>query len=211
MCAPENHFKVNCQNCHCISEYEARLVVQIWIFDNFICTLRLFLHSFSNFLNKPHYLKDNSGISLNLQAFYRKHLFPNFQIICSRRKIIYTFTTLVAKLKEMKCPSESTKSLTSLLKVLIYFFLYIYDNRPWHFFRCPFFVLFGCTFACHFLSRIFSPSRPRERKRFFMPLQEFEFYFKTGKNLWFALKNAFDCFWLFKRWKLFWKHSKMTL
>ena len=118
---------------------------------------------------------------------------------------------MVAKLKEMKCPSESTKSLTSLLKVLIYFFLYMYDNRSWHFFRCPFFVLFGCTFACHFLSRIFSLSRPRERKRFFMPLQEFKFYFKTGKNLWFALKNAFDCFWLFKRWKLFWKHSKMTL
>ena len=122
--------------------------------------------------------------------------FHFFQIICSRRKIIYTFTTLVAKLKEMKCPSESTKSLTSLLKVLIYFFLYIYDNRPWHFFRCPFFVLFGCTFACHFLSRIFSLSRPRERKRFFMPLQEFEFYFKTGKlrtpdSLWKTLSIVF--------------------
>ena len=42
-------------------------------------------------------------------------------------------------------------------------------------------------------------SRFRERKRFFMPLQEFVVHFKTGKNLWLTLKNAFVCFWLFKR------------
>ena len=47
---------------------------------------------FQTFLNKLHtILRDNSGISLNLQAVYLKHLFSNFQIICSRRKIIYTF------------------------------------------------------------------------------------------------------------------------
>ena len=63
---PRKPFQSQLSNCHCISEYEVRLVVHVWIFDNFICTL-----------NKPHYLKDNSGISLNLQAFYRKHLFPN--------------------------------------------------------------------------------------------------------------------------------------
>ena len=77
---------------------------------------------------------------------------------------------MVAKLKEMKCPSESTKRLTSRLKVLIYFFFCIYDNRPWHFFRCRFLVLFGWTFACHFLGRvhrIFSLSRPCERKRLY--------------------------------------------
>ena len=34
---------------------------------------------------------------------------------------------------------------------------------------------------------------------FFMPLQEFVVHFKTGKNLWLTLKNAFVCFWLFKR------------
>ena len=33
----------------------------------------------------------SSDILLNLQAVYLQHLFSNFQIICSRRKIIYTF------------------------------------------------------------------------------------------------------------------------
>ena len=79
----------------------------------------------------------------------------------------------------------------------------VYDNRPWHFFRCRFLVLFGWTFACH--------SRCRQRKRFFMPLQEFVVHFKTGKNLWLTLKNAFVCFQLFKRWWWFWKHFWMTL
>ena len=32
-----------------------------------------------------------------------------------------------------------------------------------------------------------------------MPLQEFVVHFKTGKNLWLTLKNAFVRFWLFKR------------
>ena len=53
----------------------------------------------------------------------------------------------------------------------IYFFC-IYDNRPWRFFRCQFFVSFGWTFAYHFLGRvhrIFSLSRCRKRRRLFMP------------------------------------------
>ena len=53
----------------------------------------------------------------------------------------------------------------------IYFFC-IYDNRPWRFFRCQFFVFFGWTFAYHFLGRvhrIFSLSRCRKRRRLFMP------------------------------------------
>ena len=36
-------------------------------------------------------------------------------------------------------------------------------------------------------------------RSFFMPLQEFVVHFKTGKNLWLTLKNAFVRFWLFKR------------
>ena len=58
----------------------------------------------------------------------------------------------------------------------IYFFFCICDNRPWHFLRYRFSVLLGWTLACHFLGRvhrIFLFSRCRERKRFFMPLQEF--------------------------------------
>ena len=85
----------------------------------------------------------------------------------------------MAKLKEMKCSSESTESLTMLLKV---FFFCICDNRPWHFFICRFFVLFGWTFACHFLGRaqrIFSLSRCRERNRVLMLVQEFVVYSKS--------------------------------
>ena len=50
----------------------------------------------------------------------------------------------------------------------IYFFLYIYDNRPLHFFCCRFFVLFSWVFACHFLEPgshdflAFSLSRAKE-------------------------------------------------
>ena len=52
----------------------------------------------------------------------------------------------------------------------IHFFFCIYDNRPWYFFRCRFFFLFGWTFAWHFLGcvhRIFSLSRCCVRKKFF--------------------------------------------
>ena len=46
---------------------------------------------FKLFKQASHYLKDNSDISLNVQAVYLLHLFSNFQIICSRRKVRYTF------------------------------------------------------------------------------------------------------------------------
>ena len=41
--------------------------------------------------------------------------------------------------------------------------------------------------------------------------KNFVVHFKTEKNLWLTLKNAFVCFWLFKRWQWFLKHFKMTL
>ena len=94
----------------------------------------------------------------------------------------------------------------------IYFLFCVYDNRSWHFLRCRFSVLFGWNLACHFLGsvhRIFLFSRRRERKRFFMPLQEFLVQFKTRKNLRLTLKNALVCFQLFKRWPWFWKQFKL--
>ena len=48
-------------------------------------------------------------------------------------------------------------------------------------------------------SQSFLPSRCRERKRFFMPLQELVVQFKARKNLRLTLKNAFVCFWLLER------------
>ena len=103
---PESHFKVNCQNCHCVSRtviaLEARSVVRIWTFHNFICTLCLFLDLFSNLSNTPHtFLRINSSILLNLQAVYLQHLFSNFQIICLRRKKIYTFYYLFGGLENI--------------------------------------------------------------------------------------------------------------
>ena len=139
----------------------------------------VFTFVFKLFKQVSHYLRDNNGISLNLQAVYFKHLFfkLNFQIICSRGKIA-PLISLVAKLKEMKCPSVSHRNWRLNIAIKgIYFIFCIYGNRPWHFFCCRFFVLSGWTFACHFLGRvhrIFSLSRCRVRKRFFMPLQEFE-------------------------------------
>ena len=50
----------------------------------------------------------------------------------------------------------------------IYFFFCICDDRPWHFLRCRFSVLFRWTLAYHFLScvhRIFLFSRGCERKK----------------------------------------------
>ena len=53
----------------------------------------------------------------------------------------------------------------------IYFFFCIWDNRPRHFLRCRFSVLFGWTLDCHFLGRvhrIFLFSGCREWKRFYV-------------------------------------------
>ena len=46
---------------------------------------------FKLFKQASHYLEDNSDISLNVQAVYLLHLFSNFQIICSSRKVRYNF------------------------------------------------------------------------------------------------------------------------
>ena len=95
----------------------------------------------------------------------------------------------------------------------IYFFFCIYGNRPWHYFRCRFFVLFGWTFACHFLAsslsqvkevfyasqRIFSSFQNREEplahfeKRFcsFLALQKVTLVFKNTSK-WHCRKICYN-------------------
>ena len=116
-----------------------------------------------------HYLKDNSGISLNLHAVYLKHLFSNFQIICSRRKIIYTFYLFGGKTERNNVCQRKHWKFNIAIKG-IYFFIFVYDNRPRHFFCLP----FSGPCSQDFLA--FSLSRAKEL--FFMPLQEFVVHFK---------------------------------
>ena len=41
------------------------------------------------------------------------------------------------------------------------------DNRPWHFLRCRFSVLFGWTLAYHFLGCVHRKERPHDKTRYF--------------------------------------------
>ena len=63
----------------------------IWIFDDFIFPCACFYICFQTFKQASHYIKDNRCISLSLKPVIFKTFFPSFRIICSRRKIIYTF------------------------------------------------------------------------------------------------------------------------
>ena len=74
---------------------------------------------FKLFKQASHYLEDNSDISLNVQSVYLLHLFSNFQIICSRGKVRYTFYLFGGKTEEMKCPSESTNGLKVFISSLV--------------------------------------------------------------------------------------------
>ena len=162
----------------------------------------VFTFVFKLFKQTSHYLKGNIGISLNLQAVYLKNLFSNFEIICSRRKIIYTFYIFGGKTKR----NEVTKRKHWKFNIAIqgiYFFFCIYDNRPWHVFRCRSFVLFGWIFSGPRSQDFLAFSLSLAKEVFFIPLQEFVVHFKTGKNLRLTLKNAFVCFWLFRRWNGF--------
>ena len=119
----------------------------------------------------------------------------NFQIICSRTKIIYIFYLFGGKLREMKCPSKSTESLTLQLKVFISSSTYLIIDP------CTSSVVAFSSCSVEFLLAIFwsrvhrifllSRCHEHEQKRYFMCLQEFVIHFKTGKNLWLTLKNAF--------------------
>ena len=117
-------------------------------------SLCLFLHLFSNFLYKLHtILRIIDVFHWVYKPFIFKIFFQISKLFAREGKQFTPFTSLVAKLKEIKCPSKSTESLKSRWKG-IYFFFCVYDNRPWHFLRCRYFVLFGWTFACHFLDRV---------------------------------------------------------
>ena len=91
-----------------------------------------------------HYLKDNRGTSLNLQAVYLKHLFSNCQIICPGGKIIYTFNNLVCGTTERNEVSKRKHWELNIAIKCIYFFFCIGQSTR-HFFCCRFFVLFDWT------------------------------------------------------------------
>ena len=99
----------------------------------------------------------------------------------------------------------------------IYFFFCICDNRPWYFLRYRFSVTFCLVelllaiFRAEFVG--FACFLVVASERGFLCLSKnLEFTSKQGRpDLRLTLKNAFVCFWLFKRWQWFWKHFKMTL
>ena len=128
--------------------------------------------------------------------------FSNCQIICPGGKIIYTFNNLVCGTTERNEVSKRKHWELNIAIKCIYFFFCIWQSTP-ALLLLSLLRLVWLNFACHFpgrFHRIFSLSRCRKRKRFFMRLKEFVVHFKTGKNLWLTLKNVFVCFWLFKRW-----------
>ena len=81
----------------------------------------------------------------------------------------------------MKCPSESTESLTSRLKVFISSPVYMTIDPPTSS------VVASSSYSVELLLAIFWAvftgfSLSRAKESFFMPLQEL-IHFKTGKNL----------------------------
>ena len=71
----------------------------------------VFTFVFKLFIQASHYIKDNRCISLSLQAV--KIFFQISKSFAREGKQFTPFTSLVAKLKEIKCPSQSTESLKS--------------------------------------------------------------------------------------------------
>ena len=114
------------------------------------------------------------------------------------------FTSLVAKLKEIKCLSKSTESLKSRWKVFISFSVYMTIDLGTS----------SAVASCLVWLNFFLPFSGPCSQDFlaFMPLQEFVVHFETS-NLWLTFKNTFFCFcfWLFKSWQWFLKNFKMTL
>ena len=146
----------------------------------------IFIFFFKLFKQASHYLKDNSE-SLNLQAVYLKHLFSNLQIICSGRKIIYTFNNLVCGTTQRNEVSKRKHWKLNIAIKCIYFFFCIWQSDPG-----TSSVVASSSYLIELLLL--------QAEEVFMRLKEFVVHFKTGKNLWLTLKNVFVCFWLFKRW-----------
>ena len=169
--ARESYFKVSRQNCHCVSEYEAKSVVYVWFLDNFICTLCLFLHLFSKFFNKLYtFVRIIVLFHWIYGPFIFKFFFFKFQIICSRRKIIYTFYLFGGKTERNEVSKWKHWKLSIAIKGIYLTLL----GLVW----LNFCLLFYEPFI-----QDFKLSCYRKRKRFYMPLQELVVHFKSGKNL----------------------------
>ena len=152
-----------------------------------------------------------------LRWIYKPSIFNTFfQISKSFTREVTYFYLFVAKLKEMRCPSESTENLTSWLKVFISSSVYMTIDPGTSSVvassSCSVELLLDIFWAVFTgFSRFLVVVCERS---FFMPLQEFVVHFKTGKNLWLTLKNAFVRFWLFKRWQtclVFFRDASLVL
>ena len=89
-------------------------------------SLCLFLHLFSNFLYKLHtILRIIDVFHWVYKPFIFKIFFQISKLFAREGKQFTPFTSLVAKLKEIKCPSKSTESLKSRWKVFISFSVYM--------------------------------------------------------------------------------------
>ena len=125
----------------------------------------IFIFFFKLFKQASHYLKDNSE-SLNLQAVYLKHLFSNLQIICSGRKIIYTFNNLVCGTTQRNEVSKRKHWKLNIAIKCIYFFFCIWQSDPG-----TSSVVASSSYLIELLLAIFRAvftgfSRCRKRKRF---------------------------------------------
>ena len=162
-------------------------------------SLCLFLHFFSNFFIQLHTILRIIDV---FHWVYKPLIFKIFfqisKLFAREGKQFTPFTSLVAKLKEIKCPSKSTESLKSRWKVFISFSVYMTIDLGTS----------SAVASCLVWLNFFLPFSGPCSQDFlaFMPLQEFVVYFETGKNLWLTFKNSFlFCFWLFKSWQWFLK------
>ena len=117
---------------------------------------------------------------LSLRYFF----LSNFQIICSRRKKIYTFYLFGGKTERNKVSEQKHWKFKMAMKG-IYFFFCVYDNPTVALLPLSLLSLVWLNFSLPF-------SWPCSQDFLaFMPLQEFVVYFETGKNLWLTFKNGF--------------------
>ena len=117
-------------------------------------SLCLFLHLFSNFLYKLHTILRIIDV---FHWVYKPFIFNIFfqisKLFAREGKQFTPFTSFGGKTERNKVSKPKHRKFKIAMKG-IYFFFCVYDNRPWHFFRCRYFVFFGWTFPCHFLGRV---------------------------------------------------------
>ena len=167
-----------------------RLYLYLVLVFTFVFNLLNKLHTIIRIIDVFHWVYKPSIFNIFVQIF---------QIICSRRKIIYTFYLFGDKTERNEVLQQKHWKFNIAFKD-IYFFSRIYDNRPWHFLRCRFLsylveillAIFWAVFTG--FSRFYASPRIcssfRNRKE---PMAHFQ--------------NAFFfVFWLFSWWQWFWKH-----